>query len=102
LDRERYRYQAFISDIAGQDIREHGDDPRRAIAIVRDWLRSASQRADIPGGKVIGERYERFRERLPTLCRDLDLTEDELTFSDYIWLVSFWLDMTSQASTPSQ
>lgn len=91
LDRERYRYQTFLSDIAGQDIREHGDDPRRAIAIVRDWLRSASHRADIPSGSVIGQRYERFRSRLPTLCDDLELAEDELTFRDYTWLVSMWL-----------
>jgi len=35
MDRERYRYRAFISDIAGQDIREHGDDPTRPIQIVR-------------------------------------------------------------------
>jgi hypothetical protein len=35
LDREKYRYQKFISDIAGQDIRAHGDDPKEAISIVR-------------------------------------------------------------------
>lgn len=94
LDRERYRYQAFISDIAGQDIREHGDDPKRVIPIIRNWLRSASTRGDIPGGSVITERYGHFRQQLPALCRDLGLSEDELTFSDYIWLVSVWLDMT--------
>jgi hypothetical protein len=91
LDRERYRYQAFISDIAGQDIREHGDDPSRVIAIVRDWLRSASHRADIPSGSIISQRYERFRLRLPALCDDLGLGENELIFSDYTWLVSTWL-----------
>jgi hypothetical protein len=42
LDREQYRYRAFISDISGQDIRVHGGDPERAIQEVRDWLRLAS------------------------------------------------------------
>ena len=32
LDREPYRYQAFLSDIAGQDIAAHGGDPMRAMA----------------------------------------------------------------------
>ena len=38
LDTERYRYQQFISDIAGQDIRAHASDPLRAITHIRDWL----------------------------------------------------------------
>ena len=59
LDRERYRFQKFISDVAGQDIREHGDDPERAIAqaekLVRDPAaercpsRRCSDRRAIPG-----------------------------------------------------
>jgi len=36
LDTEKYRYQRFISDIAGQDIRAHGNDPRGIIPIVRN------------------------------------------------------------------
>jgi hypothetical protein len=38
LDRDRYRYQEFISDIAGQDIAAHANDPGEAIKAVRDWL----------------------------------------------------------------
>ncbi|NRA19917.1 MAG: hypothetical protein HRU05_05500 [Oceanospirillaceae bacterium] len=43
-DTEQYRYQVFISDIAGQDIRAHENNPSNAIKIVRDWLNSASKR----------------------------------------------------------
>jgi hypothetical protein len=38
LDRAPYRYQRFISDIAGQDIRGHSNSPRLAIRRARDWL----------------------------------------------------------------
>jgi hypothetical protein len=38
LDRERYRYQQFMSDISGQDIEPHGDDYNTAITVVRNWL----------------------------------------------------------------
>lgn len=48
FDTERYRYQKFVSDIAGQDIKAHGQDARRVIKGIRDWLpfsAPASQRA---------------------------------------------------------
>ncbi|HEX2080054.1 MAG TPA: hypothetical protein VHG08_20210 [Longimicrobium sp.] len=41
LDTEPYRYQKLCSDIAGQDVRAHGDDPRRVIAAVRAMLSTA-------------------------------------------------------------
>src|SRR5947209_8594455 len=34
LDRDRYRYRNFCSDIAGQDIRAHNDEPRESILAV--------------------------------------------------------------------
>ena len=87
LDREAYRYQKFISDIAGQDIRAHEDDPKKAISIVRNWLRNAMPSSSMPGGEAIVARYESFRETLPVMCKRVGLTEDALTFIDYLWLV---------------
>lgn len=50
LDSEPYRYQKFCSDIAGQDVRAHHDEPARIIAAVRAMLSTALQgRARIPG-----------------------------------------------------
>lgn len=94
LDREKYRYQKFISDIAGQDIRAHGDEPRTAISIVRNWLRNAVPSLSLPGGESIGDRYGFFRRELPSLCRTLRISTGELTFVDYIWIVKTWLDQT--------
>lgn len=92
LDRASYRYQKFLSDIAGQDIRAHGDDPRVAISLVRNWLRNASPLITMPGGEAIGDRYHEFRNALPSLCRTLKLSTLELTFTDYRWLIAAWLD----------
>jgi hypothetical protein len=38
LDREQYRYQRFISDIAGADIHAHGADPGKCIEQVATAL----------------------------------------------------------------
>jgi len=91
LDRDPYRYQIFISDIAGQDIRSHGDDPNNLISHVRNWLNTASNRKTIPGGQEIQRRYRDFRAQLPDLAAALRLTMDELTYNDYSNIVSEWL-----------
>ena len=50
LDCERYRYQSFISDIAGQDTRSHDNNPEMVIKHIRNWL-STSTRAESNSGK---------------------------------------------------
>lgn len=47
LDRARYRYQQFCSDIAGQDIRSHDDLPKTAIKVVRNWLQTNSPTPEV-------------------------------------------------------
>lgn len=96
LDRDRYRYQKFISDIAGQDIRDHKDSISNVIRVVRDWLRSHVGRTrQIPGGEVIGHRYEEFSQELPRLCSPLGLNPADLTFPDYSHLIETWLEENS-------
>src|SRR5215212_10013874 len=91
LDRERYRYRNFCSDIAGQDIRAHADQPRAAIRAVRDWLSTHRTAVQMPGGKAIFDRYERFRTQLAVQAADVQLEIGELTFGDYTKLVVGWL-----------
>jgi hypothetical protein len=57
LDRERYRFQRFISDIAGQDIKAHGNSPEIVVRTVRDWLRNAISQVPMPGGSHLWARY---------------------------------------------
>jgi hypothetical protein len=91
LDRDRFRYQQFLSDIAGQDIEAHADDPARAVRHVRDWLRTASRRSRVPGHLKIWGRYESFLLDLPAICRELGHDLDQMTFVDYSTIVVDWL-----------
>ncbi len=93
LDRKRYRYQEFCSDIAGQDIGAHAKQVKRVIRCIRDWLRGQPevQQIMLPGSDHMHRRYGRFRRELPKLCRELKLDLEDLTFNDYIQLVSAWL-----------
>ena len=92
LDTERYRYQQFISDIAGQDIQAHDNNSREVIMHVRNWLRTASRRETIPSGGIIWERYQDFMEKLPQTAREARLIVEELIFNDYTLLVAQWLE----------
>lgn len=97
LDVERYRYQKFISDIAGQDIAAHGGRIGEAIRLVRDWLSDAAGRSVLlPGGAAIAKRFETFASQLPTACEELGLIDDELTFNDFLVQVEEWLKLNSR------
>ena len=97
LDTERYRYQKFMSDIAGQDIQAHGCEERRAIVAVRNWLRTASGRK-LPGGAEVFRRYQLFDRVLPQVCRHAELDPAELTFADFVSLTVEWLKVDLPAS----
>lgn len=91
LDTERFRFQRFCSDIAGQDISSHGGDPEKAIRAVRDWLRGLKPSISLPSGSKIVERYRQFQKDLPLLCQTYRLDVEELTFIDFQHIVVEWL-----------
>jgi len=92
LDRERYRYQKFISDIAGQDVAAHAGDPSQAIRVVRDWLADMQPSTMKPrGGTAIVQRYAIFRDDLPAICMIMGLVVEDLTFNEYLLQVKGWL-----------
>jgi hypothetical protein len=91
FDREKYRYQKFCSDIAGQDITPHSGDPKKAVRAVRNWLSNFASDVVIPSGSTIHVRYLQFREDLPLYSDAFKLDPDDLTFRDFSTLVSAWL-----------
>ncbi len=91
LDRERYRFQKFMSDIAGQDIKSHKDDPDEAIKVLRKWFSAFNQGEVLPGGAAIVRRYHLFRSKLPDILAKLQLEECEVSFADYANIVAEWL-----------
>jgi hypothetical protein len=92
LDIERYRYQQYISDIAGQDIDAHHGEARRAIKSVRDW--PGASRAGLrhpPGTAAIFKRFKRFTDDLPAICAETEREAGDLTFTEFAEAASTWL-----------
>lgn len=92
LDREPYRYQRFLSDIAGQDIRTHGGDSVGLIREVRGWLQAQAGQRDLPGAGYISTEYGRFTDDIPSLLAAVRKTAADLdNYRDYHNLVYGWL-----------
>ena len=93
LDTSRYRYQRFCSDIAGQDIRAHGNTIKGIIHCVRSWLRASPDKRDanLPGADFIYRRFVRFSRQMPRLRRELNLDSGDLHFVDLQILIAGFL-----------
>ena len=94
MDLEQYRYDKFISDIKGQDIKSHDGKEQKVIQNVRDFL-AISSKAKLPGSAYWISRYALFNEALPTLCEQFQWQVDDLTFIEYVNCVTTWLSNNS-------
>jgi hypothetical protein len=95
LDKKRYRFQRFISDIAGQDIHSHEGRLPELIKELAAWLRYQSRVANIPGGAKITEEYTAFCRKIPGICKQRGLEPKELMFGDYSGMVEEYLARTA-------
>lgn len=93
LDKIQYQYQKTISDIAGHDIKVHGDNIENIFPVIRDWLRVNSD-IQIPGSAYIYNRYKKFQIDTPIFTKQLKLSTNikDLDFMDYRYLVASWLN----------
>ena len=82
LDTISSRYQQTISDIAGQDIQVHNNDPAKLINVIRVWLGNKTNKI-LPGGTDMWKHYQEFQTDLPDICNKLSITPDEMISSDY-------------------
>lgn len=90
LDVEQYRYQRFISDIAGMDIHAHAAEPNRAIIEVRDWLANVSRRK-LPSGSQLVRIYSLFLDQLPSIAGALEFDLNAVPYVDFEQIVVQWL-----------
>ncbi len=97
LERNRFDYQKYCSDIAGQDTRAHNGDIPTLIKAVRDWLRNSITQPGLrlPSGKRMALRFGQFLKDLPPLCEQLNLDADDLLLNEYTDLVVGWLDVNN-------
>jgi hypothetical protein len=97
LDSERYRYQTFASDLAGLDISAHSNQPKKAIALVRNFL--AHDADKLPSPSAIEAYYLAFEDVLPTMATAMNQRLEELTFVDRLRHSEYFLDQIVSGRT---
>ncbi len=103
LEAERHRYDAVLSDISGQDIEIHGNDPDQAMRRVRDWLSAHRSRNAPPlrGATAMQANYRLFHTQIDALLVDFDLDAlSELTHNDFTFAVREWIAKQATAMLP--
>ena len=101
LDREPYRYQRFLSDIAGQDIQSHNGRVEVLITKVRNWLQNQTT-VEISGSVAVVEMFGKFLRDMPEWLAGLHKTEADLeNFRDFHSLVFQWIEYWRTRSNQS-
>lgn len=92
LEKEPHRYQAVISDISGNDIKSHKNDPEKVIKVIRDWFKLIKPK--IPGYKEIWLAFNEFEYDYEQILSEdgYDPSDiNELTFEDIIENMTVWI-----------
>lgn len=96
LETERYHYQKVISDIAGQDIENHDDNPKTLIVKVRNWFSANFPEDSIAGQSEIWIAYNQFVEDLNANLTDENYTEEDIQEMPIIDFIKFSKDWIKQ------
>lgn len=93
LETDRYHYQKVLSDIAGQDIASHNDDPKTLTLKVRNWISANSPGKIIPNQTKIWYAFNQFSsDLLANLSTTYTAIEiEEMPIGDYIKFTKDWL-----------
>lgn len=92
LEKEQYRYQKVISDISGNDIKAHKNNPEKIIKVVRDWFKPTNN--DIPRHKEMWLAFNEFEFDYEDILKEEGYNPKdiyELTFSDVIEYMTNWI-----------
>jgi hypothetical protein len=88
LERDKYIYQQFISDLNGIDTKAHNNDPVTAMTRVHSWLNAASRRKKtIPSEPALRRQYNEFNLLLPDLAAETEYTVETLPFLNLMDIV---------------
>jgi len=92
---EPYRLPAYLSDLGGNDPDAHGNEPRRVVRIVRNYLQRSPRGVVLAGPAKLAADFAIFKQRLPAIAAEIDFAPDEVRgYRDYptfAWCVTKFL-----------
>ena len=97
LEKEKYDYSKALSDFAGADIKNHNDDPRTIIKVVRNWFVETVNLTGVAATSVIWSDFIDFMadfdaERRSNGFEDEDIYE--MPTPEFTGFIKEWLRPT--------
>lgn len=92
LEKEQHRYQKVISDISGNDIKPHKNEPEQVVKVIRDWFKHSIR--NTPRHKEIWYAYNEFEFYYESILVEEGYNPNDinsLTFSDIIEYMQTWI-----------
>jgi hypothetical protein len=102
LETDRFHYQKILSDIAGQDIENHDDNPQVLIKKVRNWFSSMSSRKIFPNPNKIWTAYNQFDSGLNEELKAQNYPKEEIVnmpIEEFIKFASSWINSFKRANS---
>lgn len=102
LEEEKYRYKQFISDISGQDISNHANEPIEVIKAVRNWIYKVQEKQKPKPYTIIWDLFNEFVFDFDKDMKAENLNPDqisEIPFSELIYLITQWIKIKTKSST---
>lgn len=100
LEEEQYRYQEFISDIAGIDVTPHDSSIEQVIPAIRNWLVTTSRRRTIPQGTTIRNRFFTFHADIKKVCTKEGIDYRSMPFVELVHNMIDWLKINQLTRGP--
>ncbi len=94
LEKTRHYYKKVLSDISGQDIKSHNNNPKILISRIRDWFSDNDGRKNLPGGSEIWIVYNQFISDLYLKLKDKSYSDKdirEIPIGDFIKFARIWI-----------
>ena len=102
LETSKFHYQKVLSDIAGQDIENHDDNPQVLTKKVRNWFSSMSPKKVFPNPNKIWTAYNQFDSGLNEELKVENYSEEDIVnmpIEEFIKFASSWINSFKKANS---
>lgn len=92
LESEQHRYKEYLSDISGNDIENHSNNPEKIMKSIRDWFRKKDK--NVPKHIIIWKAYLDFTTNYDEILKQDKLDPDDINsipFTEIIDLMKEWI-----------
>lgn len=92
FDKEKYRYQKSISDLSGNDIEIHNNDPQDALRKLRNWILKIKGK-QIDSANKIWRLYNEFNGDFFVLAKENELSTkdiEEMPWDEFCYYIQEW------------